>query len=88
MRHFKCLTDLKCLKIFYQIINKHTNWFNFIYNLTNNINLLYKIKEGRLGDLDTVYCNCDKANKELLWYAKKSIENICEDSYNFVKNTN
>ena len=58
------------------------------FEFVNNVNLPYKIKERRPGDLDTVYCNCDKANKELLWYAKKSIENICEDSYNFVKNTN
>ena len=58
------------------------------FESVNNVNLPYKIKDRRPGDLDTVYCNCDKANKELLWYAKKSIENICEDSYNFVKNTN
>ena len=60
---------------------KHSNWL---------VMLIYyiKLKKERPPDLDTVYCNCDKANKELLWYAKKSIENICEDSYNFVKNTN
>ena len=58
------------------------------FESVNNVNLPYKIKDRRPGDLDTVYCNCDKANKELSWYTKKTIENICEDSYNFIKNTN
>ena len=51
----------------------------------NKIKLPYKIKERREGDLDIVYCNTEKANKELNWKAIKTLKDIRKDTYNFAK---
>ena len=38
------------------------------------------------GDLAIYYANPKKANEELGWFAKKGIEDMCKDSWNFEKN--
>ena len=43
----------------------------------------YKIVGRRAGDVDKLYCKPSKANKELKWFAKRSIENMCLTSYKF-----
>lgn len=46
----------------------------------------YRIVEKREGDLGECYANCSKANKELNWYATKTIYDICKDAWNFENN--
>ena len=43
----------------------------------------YKIVDRRPGDLASVYCNPEKAKKELGWEAKISLEESLENSWRF-----
>ena len=43
----------------------------------------YRIVGRRVGDVDKLYCKPTKANKELKWFAKRDIENMCLTSFNF-----
>ena len=52
----------------------------------NNIEIKYKIVERRPGDIATCYADPSKAKNELGWEAKKSIEDMCKDSWRFTKN--
>jgi len=53
------------------------------FEKVNNVTIPYKISPRRPGDIDIVYCDASRALEELEWEAKKSIEDICKDSYNF-----
>lgn len=57
------------------------------YEKANDKKVKYKIVGRRAGDVDKLYCKPEKANKELNWYAKRSIEDMCRTSYLFEKNT-
>ena len=46
----------------------------------------YKIAPRREGDIATCYSNPEKAQKELDWKAEKTLEDMCKDSWNFIKN--
>lgn len=52
----------------------------------NNIKLNYEIKERRPGDIDACYSDPSYAYEKLGWKAKKGIEEMCLDAYNYVKN--
>ena len=54
----------------------------------NNIKLPYVIKDRRPGDNAVTFCDCQKANKMLLWNAELDIYDICLDTYNFAKANN
>lgn len=41
----------------------------------------YKIAPRRPGDIGSCYATAKKANKEIEWFAEKSIEEACEDSW-------
>jgi UDP-glucose 4-epimerase len=59
------------------------------YKKACNKNLPYVITERRPGDIATSYADPSKAEKELGWKAKRGIEQMCKDSYNFqIKNPN
>ena len=45
----------------------------------------YVFGERRMGDVDALICNCEKAERELGFKIELSLEDICRDSYNFVK---
>ncbi len=45
----------------------------------------YKIAPRREGDIATCYSNPEKAEKELGWKAEKTLEDMCKDSWNFIK---
>ena len=51
----------------------------------NNIKVNYKITERRPGDIDACYADPTKAFNELGWKAELGIEQMCKDSYNYVK---
>ena len=56
------------------------------FEKVNGIKINYKIVERRDGDLPEYYANSEKANKELGWFATKTLEDMCRDSWNFEKN--
>ena len=58
------------------------------FEKVNNVVIPYKICNRRPGDKDIVYCDSSKALKELNWKAKKNLEDICKDGYNFCINSN
>lgn len=53
-----------------------------------NINIPYKILPRRQGDIQESYCKNDRAFKILNWKAKKNINDICCDSWNFIIKNN
>ncbi len=46
----------------------------------------YKIVERRPGDIAECYADATKAKEELGWEATKTIEDMCRDSWNYIKN--
>ncbi len=44
----------------------------------------YKIAPRRSGDIATCYANPKKAKEELGWEAKKTLEDMCRDSWNYI----
>ena len=53
------------------------------YEKANNKKVKYVITKRRPGDVDKLYCDPKKANTELKWKAKLTIEDMCKSSYNF-----
>ena len=45
----------------------------------------YKITPRRPGDIATCYSNPEKAKNELNWQAEKTLEDMCKDSWNYIK---
>ena len=56
------------------------------FEKVNNIKLNYKIVGRRAGDLAEFFADPTKAKKELGWEAKRGIEEMCRDAWNFAKN--
>ena len=52
----------------------------------NKVN--YKIAPRRPGDIAICYSNPEKAKKELGWEAKKTLEDMCQDSWRFIQKSN
>lgn len=53
------------------------------FESVNNIKIPYKIVERRLGDIAYSYADVSKAKRELNWSAKRNLEDMCKDSWNF-----
>lgn len=53
---------------------------------TNNLDIPYHFGNKREGDLETVFCNCQKANNILGWKCTKTLEDACKDCWRFQKN--
>ena len=47
----------------------------------------YRITDRRPGDIATCYANPQKAELELGWKAEKDLEQMCQDAWNFTKNS-
>lgn len=43
----------------------------------------YEIVERRPGDLDCVYADCSKAREVLKWQTRKSLDEMCLDTWNW-----
>lgn len=56
------------------------------FEKVNNIKVPYKIAPRRPGDLDMFYADPTKAKQELGWQNKHTLEDMCRDSWNFIKN--
>lgn len=48
----------------------------------------YKIAPRRPGDIAECYADISKAKRELGWEAKYSLDDMCRDNWNFIKNQN
>ena len=53
------------------------------FEKVNGIKINYKITDRRAGDIATCFSDPKKAEKELGWKAKYSIEDMCEDAWRF-----
>jgi len=56
------------------------------FQRVNNIKIPYSIAERRAGDAAECYSVPDKAAKELGWKATHTLEEMCRDAWNYVKN--
>ena len=54
----------------------------------NNVDVPYVYAERRAGDLPVRYSDASKAKEEIGWVAKKSLEDMCRDAWNFVLKNN
>ena len=54
------------------------------FEKVNNIKVNYKIGERRAGDIAACFADPSKAERELGWKAKRDIEDMCKDSWNFI----
>ena len=48
----------------------------------------YKIAPRRAGDIATCYADPKKAKEELGWFATKTLEDMCKDSWNYIEKNN
>ena len=56
------------------------------FEKANDLTLKYEIGPRRAGDLAVCYSNADKAAEILGWTAKRNLEDMCRDSWNWQKN--
>lgn len=56
------------------------------YEKVNKVKIPYEIVDRRPGDIDSCYASTKKALKELNWKSELTIDDMCRDAYNFVKN--
>ena len=56
------------------------------FERVNNIKVDYEITDRRPGDIPTCYSDTSKSLKELNFQTKKSLDDMCRDSWNFEKN--
>lgn len=55
------------------------------FEKANSIKIPYKIQPRRPGDIAECYANVEKAKEELEWTATHSLEEMCRDSWNYIK---
>ena len=56
------------------------------FESANNLKIPYVIKPRRDGDLPEYYSDAQKAEELLRWHAKRDLQKICADSWNWQKN--
>ena len=56
------------------------------FSSVNGVDVPYIIGERRAGDLATVYADPAKAEQVLGWHAKRTVADMCRDSWNWQKN--
>ncbi len=55
------------------------------FEQVNNVKIPYEIVGRRDGDAAKCYCVPDKAREELGWQAKRGLEEMCSDAWNYAK---
>ena len=89
--HLKALTKLDSEKTGLFIYNLGTGNPYTVQEIVdtfkkiNNIEVPYTYTERRAGDIAIIYADPSKAKEELGWVAEKNIEDMCKDSWNFIK---
>lgn len=76
------------LKIYNLGTGKGTSVLELVnkFEEVTGINIPYKIVERREGDIDSCYASNELANKELGFSTKYTLDDMCRDSYNYIKN--
>mgnify|MGYP002856464856 CR=1 FL=1 len=54
------------------------------FERVNNVKINYKITDRRPGDIAACYADPSYAEEKLGWKAEKGLDEMCEDSYNFI----
>ena len=54
------------------------------FKRVNNVEVPYVYAPRRAGDLPVLYSDATKAEREIGWVAKKTLEDMCRDSWNYV----
>ena len=54
----------------------------------NNVKVPYSYSDRREGDLEKVYCMAYKAEKELNWKPRLTLEDMCKDAWNYMVKDN
>lgn len=91
--HVKALAYLQKqdADVFYDIFNVGTGQGNSVLELIHAFEkvsgekLNYEIGPRRQGDVEKVYANVDKVNKQLDWHVEHSLEDSLRDSWNWQK---
>lgn len=89
--HIKALEKLEKEKSGIYIYNLGTGKGYSVLNMvhafekTTGQKIKYKITERRAGDIATCYADATKAKEELNWVAEKTLEDMCRDSWNYIK---
>ena len=89
--HIKALEKLKKEKSGIYIYNLGTGKGYSVLDMvhafekTSGQKIKYKITERRAGDIATCYADATKAKEELNWVAEKTLEDMCRDSWNYIK---
>ena len=97
--HVVDLADAHVKAIEYAFDNKGVEIFNIgtgtpysvleivqAFENSNGVKIPYKIGKRRDGDLPEFWANADKAKTVLGWEAKRDLETMCRDSWNWQKN--
>ena len=58
------------------------------FERVNNVPVNYKIVDRRPGDIDACYADATYALDKFGWKAEKTLEDMCRDAYNYLKNSN
>ena len=58
------------------------------FERVNNVPVNYKIVDRRPGDIDACYADATYALNKFGWKAEKTLEDMCRDAYNYLKNSN
>lgn len=56
------------------------------FETVNNVKVAYKIAERRPGDIASCYADVEKAKRLFGWETKKTLEDMCRDSWNWQSN--
>ena len=56
------------------------------FEKANNLKVKYEIAPRRAGDIAECFADSSKAKEELNWAAEKSLDDMCKDAWNYVKN--
>jgi len=86
--HFlESLPDKKTFEVFNLGTGKGTSVLELLhtFEMVNNIKIDYVITERRNGDVEKSYAKVNKAERILGWTAKRSLEEMCIDGWNFRK---
>lgn len=55
------------------------------FEKVNGVTVNHELSDRRPGDIDVVYADSSKAQRELGWKATRTLEDMCRDSWNFMK---
>jgi UDP-glucose 4-epimerase len=88
--HVKALEKLDSLdgaRAFNLGTGKGSSVFDVVhaFERASGVKIPYTVTPRRAGDIATCYADCSRAKAELGWEAKYSLDDMCRDSWNFIR---